>query len=174
MPQTNERAGKIVSSRCSRHHIGPRISKSRFEPLGWPEYEEGGTPVLTTHMEDPNLAPRHFRPHEPRIEMISKVRTLQIFALSVALMLVFTPAPAALAAPTDHWVGTWAASPVSANNPDGRFGAADTTYREIVHISLGGSRIRIILSNEFGTDSLTIGPRLQSAGWRYRLRRSLT
>ena len=89
--------------------------------------------------------------------MTSRVRTLQVFALSVALVLAFTLAPVALAAPTDHWVGAWAASPISANNPDGRFGAADTTYREIVHVSLGGSRIRIVLSNEFGTDSLTIG-----------------
>jgi lysophospholipase L1-like esterase len=61
------------------------------------------------------------------------------------------------AAPPDHWVGTWAAAPVSANNPDGRFGAADTTYRETVHVSLGGSRVRIILTNEFGEDSLSIG-----------------
>ena len=41
-------------------------------------------------------------------------------------------------------------------NTEGVFGAADTTYREIVHISLGGSPVRIILSNEFGLDPLTI------------------
>jgi hypothetical protein len=45
--------------------------------------------------------------------MTSRVRTLQVLALSVALVLAFTLAPVALAAPTDHWVGTWAASPVS-------------------------------------------------------------
>ncbi|GGA66498.1 hypothetical protein GCM10011507_17530 [Edaphobacter acidisoli] len=33
----------------------------------------------------------------------------------------------------------------------------DTTFREIVHISLGGNSVRIIVSNEFGLDSLTIG-----------------
>ncbi|HEY6375266.1 MAG TPA: SGNH/GDSL hydrolase family protein [Edaphobacter sp.] len=62
----------------------------------------------------------------------------------------------AVAAPPDHWVGTWATSPVALPNPDDKFGAADTTYREIVHVSLGGSRVRIILSNEFGLDPLTI------------------
>ena len=66
------------------------------------------------------------------------------------------------AALPDHWVGTWAASPYAATNhadPSGNLemGNADTTFREIVHISLGGSVVRIILSNEFGTDPLTIG-----------------
>ena len=31
------------------------------------------------------------------------------------------------------------------------------TLRQIVHVSLGGSRVRIVLSNEFGLDPLTIG-----------------
>jgi lysophospholipase L1-like esterase len=85
--------------------------------------------------------------------MISRNRSFQFLALLLVAASVLT----ASAAPLDHWVGTWAAAPVSANNSDARFGAADTTYREIVHVSLGGSRVRIILTNEFGTDSLTIG-----------------
>jgi lysophospholipase L1-like esterase len=36
------------------------------------------------------------------------------------------------------------------------YGAADTTYREIVHVSLGGPMVRVIFTNEFGTDPLTI------------------
>jgi lysophospholipase L1-like esterase len=75
----------------------------------------------------------------------------------LALLLFSSSVLIASAAPPDHWVGTWAAAPVSANNLDARFGGADTTYREIVHVSLGGSRVRIIFTNEFGTDSLTIG-----------------
>jgi lysophospholipase L1-like esterase len=86
------------------------------------------------------------------MDMPSRNRTLQSFAL----LLVFASVLTASAAPPDHWVGTWAAAPISVNNSDARFGAADTTYREIVHVSLGGNRVRIILSNEFGTDSLTI------------------
>jgi lysophospholipase L1-like esterase len=37
------------------------------------------------------------------------------------------------------------------------YGTADTTLREIVHISIGGPQIRILFTNEFGTDPLTIG-----------------
>ncbi len=84
--------------------------------------------------------------------MPSRNLTLQTFAL----LLAFAPVLPASAAPPDHWVGTWAAAPISVNNSDAKFGTADTTYREIVHVSLGGNRVRIVLSNEFGTDSLTI------------------
>ena len=76
--------------------------------------------------------------------------------LTLALFCLFCLPQNAIAAPADHWVGTWATSPVAMPNTEGIFGAADTTYREIVHISLGGSRVRIILSNEFGLDPLTI------------------
>lgn len=37
------------------------------------------------------------------------------------------------------------------------YGTADTTLREIVHASIGGPMLRVILTNEFGTESLTIG-----------------
>ncbi len=36
------------------------------------------------------------------------------------------------------------------------YGAADTTVREIVHVSLGGPVVRIVFTNEFGTEPLTI------------------
>jgi lysophospholipase L1-like esterase len=37
------------------------------------------------------------------------------------------------------------------------YGTADTTLREIVHISIGGPQVRVIFTNEFGTEPLTIG-----------------
>jgi lysophospholipase L1-like esterase len=55
-----------------------------------------------------------------------------------------------------HWVGTWSTSPVSQSNSNSRF-SEDTTLREIVHVSIGGSSVRIVLSNAFGTDTLKIG-----------------
>ncbi len=80
--------------------------------------------------------------------------------LSLAFVLfclaAFAPLAAA-AAPPDHWVGTWGASPVMTMNPDGKALPGDTTVRDIVHISMGGSTARIVLSNEFGLDPLTIG-----------------
>ena len=84
----------------------------------------------------------------------SLLPTLALFCLHC-----FTTLPATAAAP-DHWVGTWATSPIAASNPTAKFGAegtTGTTLREIVHISLGGGTVRVILTNEFGLDPLTIG-----------------
>jgi lysophospholipase L1-like esterase len=81
-------------------------------------------------------------------------------SLLLLLSLCITPTTATAASPADHWVGTWAASPMAAKNPDGKFGAPGTdgtTLREIVHISIGGPTVRVILTNEFGLDPLTIG-----------------
>jgi hypothetical protein len=64
-------------------------------------------------------------------------------------------------------VGTWAAAsvgqpqkalpsePTVAPRPIIRFN--NQTLRQIVHTSIGGSRIRVVLSNTFGTAPLTIG-----------------
>src|SRR5580704_17421291 len=87
--------------------------------------------------------------------MNHRVRTLPLIALALFCLSSIDEKAAAAAQP-DHWVGTWATSPVALPNPNAKFGAADTTFREIVQVSLGGSRVRIILSNEFGLDPLTI------------------
>ena len=54
-----------------------------------------------------------------------------------------------------RWVGTWAASPLVA---DGRWMRpfANTTLREIVHVSNGGAQVRLRFTNELGVDPLTI------------------
>ena len=36
-------------------------------------------------------------------------------------------------------------------------GLSNQTLREIVHVSIGGSRVRVVLANEFGTAALTVG-----------------
>lgn len=69
----------------------------------------------------------------------------------------FVARPTAAEAQTDHWVGTWAAAPVALPNDKDKFGHAATTFREIEHISLGGSAVRIVVSNELGLDPLTVG-----------------
>ena len=56
-----------------------------------------------------------------------------------------------------NWVGTWAASPVGSVVNEGQPGPGNTTYRNIVHISLGGPAVRVQLTNEFGTEPLTVG-----------------
>lgn len=57
-----------------------------------------------------------------------------------------------------HWVGTWGASPqlTEPNNMPPKPGLADATLRQAVRVSLGGKRIRIRLSNAFGTKPLKI------------------
>ena len=64
---------------------------------------------------------------------------------------------AATAPPPDRWVGTWAAAPMGAANADAKYGGADVTLRELVHVSMGGPLVRVVLTNEFGTEPLVIG-----------------
>jgi lysophospholipase L1-like esterase len=52
-----------------------------------------------------------------------------------------------------HWTDAWTASPDSAGPPLGT-----VTIRQIIRTSIGGSAVRIRLSNLFGTAPVTIGP----------------
>ena len=61
------------------------------------------------------------------------------------------------AVPPGHWIGTWAASPEAQPNKADMSDSAGKTYREVVHISTGGAAVRIVLTNEFGREPLTIG-----------------
>jgi lysophospholipase L1-like esterase len=55
-----------------------------------------------------------------------------------------------------HWVGTWAAAPVEKVMSSGQPSPANATYRNIVHISLGGDAVRVQLTNEFGKADLVV------------------
>src|SRR5215831_9928702 len=97
---------------------------------------------------------------------------------------VFVLALAPLASAQEHWVATWAASPQEtrafpfgppppatappAQPPPGNQPAApappppvmsfqNQTVRMNVRTSIGGSRLRVELSNVFGTKPLTVG-----------------
>jgi lysophospholipase L1-like esterase len=76
--------------------------------------------------------------------------SLRLTLLASTLALITTP----LLAQT--WVGTWGTSPVAVASAHHDF-AQDTTLRQIVHVSLGGSTLRVVFTNELGTDSLIIG-----------------
>ena len=82
-------------------------------------------------------------------------RRILRFGLWLSLCLFFSTQPAAAADPATHWVGTWAASPMSLTNTDGSL-ATPVTLRQIVHVSLGGSSVRVVLTNEFGTEPLLV------------------
>jgi lysophospholipase L1-like esterase len=69
--------------------------------------------------------------------------------------------PAWAAAKGDHWVGTWASSPLVPSsiieNEQLKIGGDGTTLREIVRITLGGDTLRVRFTNLFGTTPLVIG-----------------
>jgi lysophospholipase L1-like esterase len=82
----------------------------------------------------------------------------------VVMLFAAVPAPAASASAAPaveraaKWVGTWAASPQlteDANLPPAP-GLADTTLRQVVHVSIGGSRLRVRFSNAFGATPLVL------------------
>jgi lysophospholipase L1-like esterase len=55
-----------------------------------------------------------------------------------------------------HWVGSWAASqqvPERQNSVDPEL-LRDATLRQIVHLTVGGSQLRVRVSNAFGTEPL--------------------
>ncbi|WP_437592910.1 SGNH/GDSL hydrolase family protein [Sorangium sp. So ce1000] len=57
-----------------------------------------------------------------------------------------------------HWVGTWATGPQlteTGNNPPAP-GLANNTLRQVVYTSIGGSAVRLLLSNEFGDGPVTM------------------
>jgi lysophospholipase L1-like esterase len=79
-----------------------------------------------------------------------KSRSL-LFATTAILSLT----PLCLAQQT-VWTGSWAAAPVAAPATDKPIGPDGVTYRDIVHLTLGGHAIRLRISNEFGPAPLTI------------------
>jgi lysophospholipase L1-like esterase len=84
-------------------------------------------------------------------------RSLAIIAatiLGLAGLAVATAAPAKDGNIARHWSGTWAASPQAAGIPP-EFGGQ--TIRQIVHASIGGTQVRVRLSNAYGTSPLHIG-----------------
>jgi lysophospholipase L1-like esterase len=69
------------------------------------------------------------------------------------------------AEPTEagDWIGSWTASPQEVWEPDFFAPVAiprslrNQTLRQVARVSVGGSRVRVVLSNEYGTQPLVIG-----------------
>ena len=68
----------------------------------------------------------------------------------------FALSPAGAQAQTNAWISSWTASPMA---PRGVIPASfsNRTIRQIVHLSIGGSKVRIRLSNEFGAKPVLVG-----------------
>jgi lysophospholipase L1-like esterase len=83
-----------------------------------------------------------------------EMKPAKIFAFVTLLLLALTRP--GICADTQVWVGSWAASqqiPEPGNSLDPS-DLHDATVRQIVRLSIGGSRLRVHISNAFGTEPL--------------------
>ena len=65
--------------------------------------------------------------------------------------------PAAIAQPAGQWVATWGTAPAGSPLAAATQTFNDQTVRMIVHTSVGGSKVRVRISNELGAVPLRIG-----------------
>ena len=81
--------------------------------------------------------------------------------VAMALTLA-SPALPVLAAEGGGWIGTWAASPQPIWEPDFLAPISfprnlwNQTIREVARVSLGGSQVRVVLTNEYGSLPLVV------------------
>lgn len=61
-----------------------------------------------------------------------------------------------VAAQSSRWTGSWAASPMPSPSGGVTLGDQGSTFRNIVHLSIGGRAVRVRLSNEYGTKPLMV------------------
>ena len=97
-----------------------------------------------------------------RAPLIAKVNLRKTwFAFAIAAGVGFSGA--VRAADTGNWIGSWTSSPQPVWTPDFPVPLGipanlwKQTIRQTARLSIGGSRVRIVLSNEYGKSPLTIG-----------------
>jgi lysophospholipase L1-like esterase len=87
----------------------------------------------------------------------------RLAGFAAALIGAVAFAPQLLAAESGNWIGTWTASaqpvwgpdfPVPIGMPTSLW---NQTIRQVARVSIGGGKMRIVLSNEYGNMPLTIG-----------------
>lgn len=86
-------------------------------------------------------------------EMLKKTRAHRF----ILLILYFWFAPQTAFA-KDCWIGAWVSAQqlTEPKNMPPKPGLSDNTLRQVIHVSLGGSRLRIQFSNEYGNAPVTI------------------
>jgi lysophospholipase L1-like esterase len=88
----------------------------------------------------PSAAPSHHRRHVRFVAAVGLVRR------------------AALPKGPAHWVASWSAAPMApAPNTLGATGFTDQTIRNLVYTSAGGTKVRVLVTNAFGTRPLDVG-----------------
>jgi lysophospholipase L1-like esterase len=87
------------------------------------------------------------------------LRRVALVAGAVSALVAGLMAPSSAASPARHandWVGTWASS-ASGTVPNLPTGYVNRTIRNVVHTSVGGSRVRVSLTNVLGTAPVLMG-----------------
>ena len=85
-----------------------------------------------------------------------------MLAVLAGLLFIFVmchKSPTGSSSTEGEWVGTWAAAPQlvePSNKPPSRPGLTDNSLRQIVQVSIGGSRLRVRFSNEFSTSPVAL------------------
>jgi lysophospholipase L1-like esterase len=87
--------------------------------------------------------------------MNSASKAVRDGAILVVFSLALPPVSWPATPPVEHWIGTWAAS--ADTQPSVPVPSPGVTYREIVHTSANGTAVRVVVTNEFGLEPLTIG-----------------
>ena len=103
--------------------------------------------------------------HEDSVAMIGilkhiAVRRSRATLFLLCFALIFASAPAA----ADEWIATWATATVAQGAPDARASRMPSvgsiknqTLRQIVRASADGTRVRVVVTNAFGTAPLMVG-----------------
>ncbi|HZL44970.1 MAG TPA: SGNH/GDSL hydrolase family protein [Opitutaceae bacterium] len=74
---------------------------------------------------------------------------------SLVFVTLASPRPLAGEMPLAHWVGTWVTAPLPEPAAQDQTPLAGATLRQVVHVSLGGSQLRVRFSNAFGSGPLS-------------------
>lgn len=103
------------------------------------------------------------RPFAPRPIPQGRYRPARYWVLRTLIVATLAALPFSAVAEEKSWVGTWMAAPQPVWEdgfalPTGIPATArNETIRQIVRVSLGGDRIRLVLSNRYGSAPLAIG-----------------
>ncbi len=91
--------------------------------------------------------------------MVKPMRLLGVLAVTATTLVATAATPATGFLPA-RWTGTWgtALTAAAATNTNGSLaGFTDQSVRMIVRTSIGGEKVRIRVSNAFGTQAITVG-----------------
>jgi lysophospholipase L1-like esterase len=79
-------------------------------------------------------------------------------SIDVVSTFILLAAANSCGAHSKHWVGTWGTSPqlTEPQNLPPAPGLMGNTLRQVVHVSVGGKKLRVRFSNAFGTSAMTM------------------